>query len=138
MEHFRWKEDFSVNHVVLDRQHQVFLNTLNKIYSRLGTVDSFEVFENSIDTMQHYIEHHFAEEERICAAAGYPKLERQRQQHQFFRTRFNDLKNAYSHMSRKEFGNLLIFMRDWFLNHVLEEDRDYARYLNPEQPPKLN
>lgn len=135
MEHFKWKDEFSVNHAMLDRQHQIFLETLNKIYSRMGAVDSYEVFEKSLVTLHHYIEHHFSEEERVCADVGYPYLERQKQQHDFFRVRFNDLKNSYRHMSRQELGSLVVFMRDWFLNHILEEDRDYARFMPQDQAP---
>ena len=125
---FKWKDEFSVNNPRLDHQHQLFLDTLNKMHSRIGSVESFEVFKQSVTTLGHYIDFHFADEEDFLASIGYPYLEQQKREHDFFRARVAELENSYQKLSATELGKLLVFMRDWLLKHILESDQQYARF----------
>ncbi len=130
---FKWKDEFSVNNEELDQQHKLFLDTLNTVQNRIGSVESFEVFKKSITALGHYIDVHFIEEEEHLVEIGYPYIERQRQQHDFFRARISELENSCQDRSDTELEKLLMFMRDWFLKHVLEADQDYARYASDEK-----
>ena len=132
-EFFKWKDEFSVNDNDMDRQHQIFLETLNQIYSAVGKVDFFDVFDRSVSTLQTYIEYHFKEEEMLCAASGYPHLERQKKQHEYFRVVVNDLVDSRHTIEAKDLCSLLMFMRDWFLKHILEEDQGYADFISQDR-----
>lgn len=130
---FRWKDEFSVDNEELDQQHKIFLDTLNKIHSRIGAVDSPEVVKKSVVALGHYIDVHFIEEEEHLVSIGYPDIERQRRQHDFFRARISELESSCEDLSDTELEKLLVFMRDWFLKHVLEADQDYARYASADK-----
>ena len=132
MEFFKWKDDFSVNNQRLDQQHKAFLETLNRMYRHIGSADSVGVFEKSVSVLGHYIDAHFTDEENYLEAINYPSLEEQKKQHAFFRAQVTEMKNSYSRLSAKELDGLLVFMRDWFLKHILEEDKNYARFISVE------
>ena len=125
---FKWNDAFSVNNRRLDHQHQMFLDTLNKMHSRIGSVESLGVFKQSVTTLGHYIDFHFADEEDYLASIDYPYLEQQKREHEFFRARIAELENSCQKLSPKELDKLLVFMRDWLLRHILEADQQYAQF----------
>ena len=130
MEFYTWKDDFSVNHPLMDEQHQLFLETLNSIACRLGAIDSPEVFDRSVAMLQRYIEEHFHAEEAHLAAIDFPGLPAHKQQHDFFRSQVADLNGTYRQLSTRDLHGLLVFMRDWLLSHILDMDRQYADFPN--------
>ena len=130
---FKWKDEFSVNNEELDQQHKLFLDTLNTVHNRIGSVESSEVFKKSITALGHYVDVHFIEEEEHLVEIGYPDIERQRQQHDYFRARISELENSCQDLSDTDLQKLLVFMRDWFLNHILEADQDYAHFVSGER-----
>lgn len=130
---YEWKNEFSVNNQKLDRQHKIFLDALDNIHSHIGNIEAYQYLKESITFLGHYIDVHFFEEEELLATIGYPHLERQRRQHEFFRARIAELEDAYLDLKPWELDAFLVLMRDWLLNHILESDQDYARFVSGEE-----
>ena len=126
---FVWKDQFSVNNSELDRQHQNFFKLLNQIAEHIGRVDSLDCLGESVESLYDYASRHFAEEEDYLAFVGYPNLAQQRKQHAFFKTQIAQFGKNLQSSSAGDLDNLLAFMRDWFLQHILEADQEYARFV---------
>lgn len=129
MEFFKWKDQFSVRIPEMDKQHQKFFHLLNQIhhYNEKNNRDS-EFLDELFREMFAYVLTHFAEEETLLEQTGFEGLAIQKKQHQFFRDNLVDLRDKHFKDSTAVPQSVLNFMRDWFLNHILHEDKKYGEY----------
>ncbi|HXV21169.1 MAG TPA: bacteriohemerythrin [Desulfuromonadales bacterium] len=129
MEFFKWKHQFSVNIPEMDQQHQKFMALLNKVHLYSETQDRDPEFLTALfRELFAYVLTHFEEEETLLEQTGFPGLEVQKKQHQYFRDQLVNLREQHLKGNATAPLSVLIFMRDWFMNHVLEFDKKYGEY----------
>ncbi len=68
-------------------------------------------------------------EEDLIRSSGYPKLEYHVRQHKYFEAQLAEFETVQAGGSGRTAESVLAFMRDWFLNHILEQDREYWPYV---------
>jgi hemerythrin len=129
MEHFAWKDQFSVQIPEMDEQHREFFRLLNQIqqYNSQNERDS-SFLDNLFRELFAYVLGHFEEEEKLLEMTGYEGLALQKKQHQYFRDQLELFRKQNMEGSRVVSQSVLNFMRDWFLNHILETDKNYGHY----------
>lgn len=132
MEFFQWKEGFSIGIPEMDAQHQKFLAILNEVHGKVGTVAEADLVADYLSTLKGYINIHFREEETLLEAAGYPGLEKHRQEHAFFQAQIEDFHSGGHAFGRTSLSSLLQFMKDWFMTHITETDRLYTPFARRE------
>ena len=127
---FKWKNDFSVGIKELDDQHRNFFEILNRLGEAAGGNKGMEIVGPVLQELKEYSRHHFTEEENWLRVIGFPGLQHQKKQHEFFISQVTDLQDKFS----KGDGNIPIstleFLRDWLLTHILENDKKYGTYMN--------
>ena len=127
---FKWKNDFSVGIKELDDQHKYFFEILNRLGEAAGGNKGMEIVGPVLQELKEYSRHHFTEEENWLRVIGFPGLQHQKKQHEFFILQVTDLQDKFS----KGDGNIPIstleFLRDWLLSHILENDKKYGTYMN--------
>ncbi len=69
-------------------------------------------------------------EEALMEDVEFPGLERQREQHQAFIVRISGIQKAISDGKQKLDLDFLDLYRDWFIYHILTDDRQYSNYVN--------
>ncbi len=127
MEFFKWKDHFGVNIPEMDQQHQKFFSMLNDVHlnnKKQGRDPEFlnRLFRDLIS----YVEVHFAEEEKLLEKSGFSGLEIQKKQHQYFREQLAQLRDQHFKGDTIVPQSVLVFLRDWFMKHVLELDKKYV------------
>lgn len=130
MEIFSWKESFNTGIDEVDEQHKRFMDCLNDCHRQFAVGGNKKVEAGLLFKLRKYAEEHFAYEEEFMLLRGYEGRPAQVRQHQFFRTQLAELEVGVA----KGYDNtmaLLDFLRDWFLTHILEEDRKYVGQRNP-------
>lgn len=123
----QWKDSYSVGVDELDAQHKGLIETINK---------AIDVYENEssdiigvFTALSEYLAIHFSSEENFMAALRYPGRKEHSGRHREFNTKFIELLDAYEKGVEKLPLKLLIFLRDWFLYHVVsKDDPGYAQY----------
>jgi hemerythrin-like metal-binding protein len=129
MEFFKWKTQFSVGVHEMDMQHQKFFHLLNQIHQYNEKTEKDPAFLDGLFTeMFSYVLIHFAEEEKLLEQISPEGLALQRKQHQYFRDQLVQLREQHFKGQGEVSQSILNFMRDWFLNHILEIDRQYLEY----------
>lgn len=134
MAFFTWKEQFSVNVKEMDLQHQEFFDYLNQMHDAVMRFDKDEVLELMFLNLTKYTEQHFRDEEGLLKKCNYPDLATQQQQHVFFVSRLKELQESFI---RERIGvpeSTLAFMKDWLLEHILQQDKKYGEYLLQHAP----
>ncbi len=122
MGYITWKESFATGIKVIDEQHRSFVNFVNELYDAVqqgsGEVISIAVLQELTD----YVREHFEAEERLLAAMNPALLTAQKCQHDDFLAELASFKGSPLE-GHKCAGHMLLFLRDWFLNHIMSEDK---------------
>ena len=122
----QWSERLSVGNAVLDQHHrQLFALTGRAARLVEGGADLAQLRE-LLNELVRYTAYHFAEEERLMAAAGYPFLDLHRDSHRGIVMRIEDLAAT---ANRRPLGAVLadtaLFLSGWLVHHIEIEDFEY-------------
>ena len=129
MDFYKWKDDFNIGNEAIDQQHREFLVYLNNCHQHVSGEKRAGVDADIFNGLKIYAAMHFRFEEEMMRKHGYPGLERQQQQHMYFESQIAELKSAHAGEGDRSAESVLAFMRDWFLNHILEEDNKFVPYV---------
>jgi hemerythrin len=129
MDFFEWKASFSIGIKEIDQQHRKFLEYLNECYHTVQSDRKKRIDPTMLAKLKHYASAHFRFEEDLMTAYAYPKYDHQKRQHAYFKEQIEAFTRENRNDSNKSAEKLMAFMRDWFLNHIMVEDRDIAAYL---------
>jgi hemerythrin-like metal-binding protein len=129
MNPFKWKDSFSVGIKEMDDQHKDFFDILNRLGETAGGNKGMEVVGPVLRQLDEYCRHHFAEEENWLKIVGYPGLQYQKKQHEFFISQVTELQDKFSKGDSNIPMSTLEFLRDWLLNHILDIDKKYETFM---------
>ncbi len=116
----------------IDEQHQAIFRWLAELESASAEERTlFGVY--AISRLRNYMRTHFASEEALMKAAGYPGLAAHLQEHAFFRARLEEL--HLKSISEDISSDTVQFLRDWLVNHIAGTDLAYVPWLKPGEPP---
>jgi hemerythrin len=131
---FVWNEKFSVGMETMDNQHKHFLNLLNNLGDEIQRKNSPEMVEMSINRLFNYAMIHFRDEEKILSTCGYPEIEQQRREHSFFVKQVKEMEASHQGGNLVRLESVVSFLRDWFINHIMTEDKEYASFISIYSP----
>jgi hemerythrin len=124
---FVWKDSFNIGNEVVDRQHRQFLETLNNYYEIMFGGKKETVDKGLIDKLKDYAVAHFRFEEDLMEAAGYAEIKRHLNQHRSFESMVRDFESAHLQGKSETLSSAVMLLRDWFINHILDEDKKFFR-----------
>ena len=114
----------------IDDQHKQLVGLINALDARRGSGDA-KFITDVFATLIHYIKKHFADEERLLKRMSYRKFEDHHAQH----ARFSAALESFRQMFEKEGPSPELVLRltkwlgEWLQQHILVEDKAYARDL---------
>jgi hemerythrin len=129
MAFFKWKDSFNIGNDTIDKQHRSLLECLNDCYLGVSTGKQSEIDPGLIKRLKTYADTHFRYEESLLQTKGDPKLGDHEKQHKFFESQLAEFEQANKAKAGKAPESVLVFLRDWFLKHILEEDKKIFSYL---------
>lgn len=124
-----WSEDFSVGNEVLDIDHQKIISLINQL---IDYYNSSTLSPNITDILYEIISysyHHNEFEETLLEELNYPELSHLKDEHLKFNEKIIEITIQVSNIDDKIPDKLLIFLRDWWVEHILEEDMKYKSFL---------
>ena len=140
-----WTPAMSVGVEQLDRDHQRLIDIINRLAENSETGAAAE--ESNEDqvrqclyALMRYAESHFAREETVLKACGFPGMEHHLGEHEDFVKRIQKLTESFDDAPQKQSSlinkTLLQFLKDWLNHHILIEDMAY-RPLAEDNPEAL-
>lgn len=130
MNFFLWNDAFNTGIAAMDEQHRKFFGYVNELQELAGGTRGRDALRRLFGELLNYVERHFSAEEHLLSGNGYPDLSIQRKQHAFFCSQISELKARYESGTDRIPESTLQFLRDWFLAHILEEDKKYGKFLD--------
>lgn len=128
MNFYTWKDSFNIGIEEIDRQHRTFLEYLNACQQQVSGADGSCIDAEMLGRLKEYAASHFRFEEELMQSMGYPEIEHNEQQHKYFEAKIEELGTGLDQGGKAHYESVLAFMRDWFLRHILEEDKKYVPY----------
>lgn len=122
-----WTPDLCTGVPKLDEQHKEIFEWLAELQS--ATADERTLFGVYVITrLKHYMREHFATEEALMKAAGYPGLVQHMAKHAEFRAKLEELqlKSIAEDISE----DTVSFLTEWLTHHIVETDMAYVPYLD--------
>lgn len=132
---YSWKESFCTGIDHIDNQHRQFFYLLNELDLAIEQRREADILDLLLRDLDRYIRIHFATEEKLMEGIGYPDLARHRKEHEYFIEQTRSLHERRDRGDDDRLGrSALMFMSDWFTNHILTEDKKYGEFLFAGRP----
>jgi hemerythrin len=132
MQRFEWDDRFSLGITLLDGQHKAWVERLNNLSAAIESKQEAQQISKTLNFMAGYSEFHFAAEEELMAAHGYPGLERHKLEHNRFRDVLAGLmllQTGKADTLAKISDSVNNFQISWLKNHITTADRKFADFL---------
>jgi hemerythrin-like metal-binding protein len=126
---YKWKDSFSIGLTNIDQQHRSFLSLLNDCHRQISAGKKVGSDAAIFERLKAYAAMHFRFEEDLMQSSGFPEIEQHKKQHTYFESQVAELETAHKGGSDRTAESILSFLRDWFLKHILEQDKNYAPYV---------
>jgi len=123
----RWRDEYSVNIQRIDTHHKNLFVRANALFNALAKGHSREEVVEALTFLIDYARYHFFEEERLMERYGYADLEAHRLRHRKLMDQIAVLQSRFDTISESELSAIL---KEWVVNHILQEDRLFAKELN--------
>ncbi len=125
-----WADQYSVGNALLDNQHQQLLAIINELHQAIRAKKGGDQLAEAVHSLITHTRSHFADEENMMAADGFPGYAEHKSVHQRLLQQVIDIEGRLHHGSESMTPDVLcFFLNEWLLKHILEMDKQYTPYL---------
>ena len=122
---FQWKEEYSVGVAEIDQQHQKLIKTISNLNDAIGKNSLKQEMEGILFDLEQYVESHFSTEEKYFEQFAYENKAEHVSEHRKFENKIAEFKAKYLNKETEISFELIDFLEDWLLDHMLNSDRKY-------------
>jgi len=128
-EHFEWKDEYSVNVRIIDEQHKKLIETIDKLFQSIMLQKEKEYLSEIFKELNEYINTHFSTEEKYFKDFNYEGAAVHTALHDNFREDTSKMEARINNTDFQVF-ELLFFLENWWINHILDVDKRYSKNFN--------
>ncbi len=125
-----WNHACAVGVKAMDEQHAVLMDTLNEIRLALVRGQGREQVSEALNRLIEFTRMHFASEEQLLEAHGFPGVSAHRDAHRKLLGQIEEAALRTQHQDELHIKSMLLFLREWYMNHMEDVDSLYGRWLN--------
>ena len=126
---FEWKDSYSVDILSIDNDHQGLLKIINQLFEAMSHGKASDLISEYIIQLLNYTKTHFEREEYYFSTTNYPDTFEHKLQHQFFIEKIQEFKTQLENGDKKISIELIKFLSDWLINHIIISDKKYMVHL---------
>ncbi len=126
----RWNTTYELGVKIIDEQHMKLVDIINDFYNAFATAQAHEKIDEIINELVNYTIFHFTAEEEIFSNSNYPETDGHKKKHKEF---VDELKRYHQEVKDGNMTttyDLMTFLRDWLIKHIMGTDRTYLPYIN--------
>lgn len=120
---FNWYKMYSINNDEIDNQHKALFGIFNRLYDVCVDKGVANTYESIINELVSYADYHFKAEEKYMRDTGYKDIDKHIMMHQYFTERIMQLQQKNMEGDSLPTSELIVFLGNWLLHHVIEEDK---------------
>jgi len=118
-----WYNSYSIGNEEIDNHHRTLFRLFNLTHEYCSKKQEAYTCQMCIKDLISYAEYHFSAEEHLMRVAEYKDMEKHIIEHNHFRERVLDLSCKVENSDIYVHEELLIFLGNWLINHVVVEDK---------------
>lgn len=127
---YQWRDEYVLGIDEIDGQHRRLIEIANEVNTVLNDqwrLDKYNQILKVLDELKAYTVYHFQAEEAYMERIGYKKRFSHAMQHKAFVEKLKavDLSEV-DEAQEKYLRELLSFITDWVVNHIMTTDRLYV------------
>jgi methyl-accepting chemotaxis protein/hemerythrin len=125
MTEFIWKDEYSVGVADIDFQHKRLMEAISDLSEAINTQTVEKEIEHVLNQLDSYVSHHFSTEELYFERFNYAGAKEHVIFHRDFAAKIAEFREKYEKHEVEISGDLIKFLEDWLLDHMLNVDRKY-------------
>lgn len=125
----RWTPAFSVGIEEIDDQHRNLFDLINRAKALQDNAGRFEAVSDLIREMIRYSDEHFKSEDAVMINADFPLFATHRREHQRYMEKIRAFVDSLKVGRQDLIEEILAFLSVWWIEHITESDRRYARWI---------
>lgn len=126
-----WNPSLSVGVAELDAPHRKLIDMINQVAVSVEALLGPEAVGKTIDQLIEYTDYHFSFEEDLLKQNDYPGLAEHGKEHQRLIHEVENLKKRFAKGATEKLRtDTMKFLTRWLIEHIEDEDRKYAEFLN--------
>ncbi len=125
-----WSSALEVGAAEIDRQHRRLVDIANELNGAMHSGAAVQIAGRVLNELVDYTVRHFAYEESEMLRSKYPAQEAHKEEHRKLVAEVSAFKQKFDNGTASISVELMGFIRDWLLNHILKVDKALARHLN--------
>lgn len=125
---YEMKPEYFTGIEMIDQEHRQLFAYADEVYQLLQEEfqpDKYDNISAVLEKLRNYTKQHFADEEAYMESIQYKRLFTQKIQHQQFIEKLDEMDMKHlgeSEDQDAEIRNILDFLTDWLVNHILYVD----------------
>lgn len=123
---FEWNETFSVNIESIDSQHKVLIDYVNQLHDAMMEGKAHIEVAPILDGLVSYTASHFKHEEDMFKQYNYSDAQEHNKIHADLVAQVLDFKAKFAEGEVPLSSDLMEFLKQWLMDHILEEDKKYV------------
>lgn len=129
----QWEDRFSVGVDQFDRQHRVLVDLINELHEAMRTGKGQQELGVILEKLVQYTRVHFASEEEWMVRYQYPEYPQHRASHDHLTRQVLEFQRQYKDGTIGLSVQMIQFLKEWLVNHIIGEDKAYAHFFQPER-----
>ncbi|MTJ80453.1 MAG: bacteriohemerythrin [Telmatospirillum sp.] len=118
----RWHDRFVVGVPALDSDHRMIVALLNQLFEAREEGQARDVVASILNVLVEYTLVHFANEERLMLAVGFPDHSLHCGKHEDFANKLHVLRRQYDCGHHGAVDELVEILKNWLVEHIVDED----------------
>ncbi|WP_055668240.1 bacteriohemerythrin [Desnuesiella massiliensis] len=123
----KWKDEYSIGVDRIDDEHKQLVKIANKAYEVLNNdfyTDKYDKIVEILKELEDYTVFHFNDEEDYMQQVGYKKFFSHKIEHEEFIQKIKNVDlNKMDYNQDKYLLEIVNFIVDWLVKHILEKDK---------------
>ncbi len=125
-----WNDGYSVKVRQFDEQHKKLMEIVNKLHDAMRDNKGSKIQADVLTTLAAYAQAHFSDEERLMRHHYFPGFVPHKKAHDQMAAQVRKFQRQAETDGIAITQGVMIFLRDWLVQHIREEDAKYASFMN--------
>ena len=130
MTYITWNKNLLTNIKKIDEQHKNLIVLINDFHRQLLMGKGRESIQITIAQLVKYTMEHFSTEEKFMLDHKYPGYDQQKKEHETFLPKLKEFHKKYMENRPLVAREILIFLGDWYRNHISNIDKKLGEFIN--------
>lgn len=126
---FVWTDELNLGIPIIDQQHKVLFQMISDLFDAVSENRSKDALGGLLARLREYTVRHFGMEEEYFKRFGYEEIEAHMAYHHKLTDQVIDFEKKFNAGDGKIGPELLQFLKDWLIKHIMETDRKYVPFM---------